>query len=227
MHKTYDQYCAVAKALDLVGARWTLLIVRELTSGPKRYSDLLGGVPGIATDVLAARLKKLEDASIIARRTLPPPAASVVYELTEAGRELTPVLRELAKWGLQFLGKRKGESFHIDWLSHWLHVMFRADRAIDTTLVLQFESGGEAMHARIENGEMHTASGPADAADVIIAGDMSTLAQAAHDRAASDDAIAKGRMKVTGKKQDVKKVLEILGLKEPRTSGAASSQLAG
>ncbi|HEX2833870.1 MAG TPA: winged helix-turn-helix transcriptional regulator [Thermoanaerobaculia bacterium] len=216
MQKTYDQYCAVAKALDLVGERWTLLLVRELTSGAKRYSDLLGGTPGIATDVLAARLRKLEESGVIARRTLPPPAASVVYELTESGRALTPVLRELAKWGLQFLGKRKGEAFHIDWLAHWLHVMFRSDRAQNTTLVLQFESGGEAMHARIENGAMETHAGPADVADVIIAGDMSTLAQAAHDRAASDEALARGRMRVTGKKQDVKKVLEVLGLKEPR-----------
>src|SRR5690349_17975279 len=105
--KTYDQYCAVAKALDLVGERWTLLLVRELMSGPKRYSDLLAGTPGIATDVLAARLKKLEESSLIARRTLPPPAASVVYELTESGVALQPVLRELAKFGLPFLGKRK------------------------------------------------------------------------------------------------------------------------
>ncbi len=214
--KTYDQYCAVAKALDLVGERWTLLLVRELTSGPKRYSDFLAGVPGIATDVLASRLKKLEDAGVVARRTLPPPAASVVYELTEAGRGLAPVLRELAKWGLQFLGKRKGEAFHIDWLAQWLHVMFRPERASDTNLVLQFENGGEAMHARIADGALKTASGAADAPDVTIAGDMSTLAQAAHDRVAADEAIAKGRMKVTGAKKDVRRVLEVLGLKDPR-----------
>jgi DNA-binding HxlR family transcriptional regulator len=216
--KTYDQYCAVAKALDLVGERWTLLLVRELTSGPKRYSDFLAGSPGIATDVLAARLKKLEDSGLIIRRTLPPPAASVVYELTEAGRGLTPVLRELAKWGLQFLGKRKGESFHIDWLAHWLHVMFRPERAADTTLVLQFEHGGEALHARIANGILQTISGPAEHADVIIAGDIGTLGQAAHDRAAAEEAIAKGRMRVTGAKKDVRRVMEILGLKEPRVS---------
>jgi DNA-binding HxlR family transcriptional regulator/putative sterol carrier protein len=219
MQKSYDHYCAVAKALDLVGERWTLLLVRELTSGAKRYSDLLSGTPGISTDLLAARLKKLEDNRIIIRRTLPPPAASVVYELTESGRELTPVLRELAKWGIQFLGKRKGEAFHIDWLAHWLHVMFRPERA-DTTLILQFESGGDAMHARIANGVMETHAGPADAADVIVAGDMSTLAQAAHDRAASDEALAKGRLRVTGKKQDVKKMLEILGMKEPKVAAS-------
>jgi len=211
--KTYDQYCAVAKALDLVGERWTLLLVRELMSGPKRYSDLLAGTPGIATDVLAARLKKLEESSLIARRTLPPPAASVVYELTESGVALQPVLRELAKFGLPFLGKRKGESFHIDWLAHWLHVMFRPERAGDTTLTLMFESGGDAMHARIADAQLETFSGPATDADVIIAGDMSTLAQAAQDRAAANEALAKGKMKVTGAKSDVKRYLEMFGLK--------------
>lgn len=211
--RTYDHYCAVAKALDLVGERWTLLLVRELAGGPMRYTDLIAGVPGIATDVLAARLRKLEESGIVERRTLPPPAASVVYELTDAGRGLTPVLRELAKWGMQFLGKRKGEAFRIEWLAHWLHVMFRPERAAGTTLVLQFESGGEAIHARVADGTLETRLGPAENPDVVVAGDMTTLALASHDRAAADDALAKGRMKVTGAKKDVKRMLEVLGMK--------------
>jgi DNA-binding HxlR family transcriptional regulator len=84
--KSYGQWCSVAKALDVVGERWSLLLVRELFDGPKRYVDLLDGSPGISTDVLAARLRDLEEAGVVQRRTLPPPAASKVYELTDRGR---------------------------------------------------------------------------------------------------------------------------------------------
>jgi DNA-binding HxlR family transcriptional regulator len=89
----------MAHALDLVGDRWSLLVIRELMHGPKRYTDLVDGLPGIGTNILAARLRDLEQADVVARRTLPPPAASKVYELTDYGRELRPAMRELALWG--------------------------------------------------------------------------------------------------------------------------------
>jgi len=95
--KRYDQYCPIACSLSLVGERWTLLVVRELMEGPKRYTDLVDGLPGIGTNILAARLKDLESAGIVTKQKLPPPAASTVYELTAAGRSLKPVLHELAR----------------------------------------------------------------------------------------------------------------------------------
>src|SRR5919204_4483451 len=104
MRKHYDQYCPVAHALDLVGDRWALLVVRELMHGPKRYTDLVDHLPGMGTNSLAARLRELEATGIVSRRTLPPPAASRIYELTEYGRALGPVLRELAVWGARSLG---------------------------------------------------------------------------------------------------------------------------
>src|SRR5919206_636940 len=104
MSKHYDQYCPVAHALDLVGERWALLVVRELMPGPKRYTDLADHLPGIGTNILAARLRDLETCGVVTKRTLPPPAASRVYELTEYGRALRPVLRELAMWGARSLG---------------------------------------------------------------------------------------------------------------------------
>ena len=104
MAKRYEQYCPMAHALDLVGDRWALLVVRELMHGPKRYTDLVDHLPGIGTNILAARLRDLEGHGIVARRTLPPPAASKVYELTDYGRELRPALRELALWGARSLG---------------------------------------------------------------------------------------------------------------------------
>jgi DNA-binding HxlR family transcriptional regulator len=104
MKKRYDQYCPVAHALDLVGERWALLVVRELMHGPKRYTDLAEHLPGIGTNILAARLRDLEACGIVTKRRLPPPAASRVYELTDYGRELRSVMRELALWGARSLG---------------------------------------------------------------------------------------------------------------------------
>src|SRR5712691_3728539 len=97
--RSYNQYCALARALDVVGERWTLLLVRELLLGPRRYKDLLDGLPGIGTNLLADRLKHLEDAGMIRRVVLPPPAGSAVYELTELGRRLEPAVFELGRWG--------------------------------------------------------------------------------------------------------------------------------
>src|SRR5262249_28236453 len=100
--KHYGQACAIARALDVVGERWSLLLVRELTFGPRRYRDLATGLPGIPSNVLAARLKDLQAAGVIARRTLPAPTDVTVYELTRAGRALQPVLHELLDWGLRY-----------------------------------------------------------------------------------------------------------------------------
>lgn len=97
--RSYDQHCAAARALDLVGDRWTLLVVRELLAGPRRYTDLHADLPGVSTDMLAGRLKDMEGAELVTRRRLPPPASAFVYELTPRGRELLPVLRTLAAWG--------------------------------------------------------------------------------------------------------------------------------
>jgi DNA-binding HxlR family transcriptional regulator len=108
MTKRYDQYCPMAHALDLVGERWSMLIVRELMRGPKRYTDLVDGLGGIGTNVLAARLRDLESHGIVTRATLPPPAASRVYQLTEYGRGLRPAMRELALWGARSLGPPSG-----------------------------------------------------------------------------------------------------------------------
>jgi len=100
--KRYSQVCPLARALDVVGERWSLLVIRELMPGPRRYSDLLDGLPGIGTNVLADRLRNLQDHAIVTRHTLPPPAAVTVYELTEAGRELGPSLAALRRWGARY-----------------------------------------------------------------------------------------------------------------------------
>ncbi|MEU6630113.1 helix-turn-helix domain-containing protein [Streptomyces parvus] len=105
--RSYDQFDATARALDSVGDRWTLLIVRELLGGPRRYTDLHADMPGVSTDVLASRLKDMEQSGLALRRKLPPPSAASVYELTERGLGLLPVLTALAEWGAPALAERR------------------------------------------------------------------------------------------------------------------------
>jgi DNA-binding HxlR family transcriptional regulator len=114
--KRYEQYCPMAHALDLVGDRWALLVIRELMHGPKRYTDLVDGLHGIGTNILAARLKALEAAGLVERRKLPPPAASNVYELTPTGQGLRPVLHELARFGARLMGPPPLDALNPGWL---------------------------------------------------------------------------------------------------------------
>jgi DNA-binding HxlR family transcriptional regulator len=190
----------VAKALDVVGERWSLLLVRELFDGPKRYVDLLDGSPGISTDVLAARLRDLEEAGVVRRRTLPPPAASKVYELTDRGRELGPVLTSLAKWGMQLLGtKDDDEAFRPQWLATGLRGMLRPSRAKDVTLDIDFELGsGAPVRIHVEDGRLRTDADASDAADVLVRSDLPTLAALADGSLPVDDALADGRLVLEG-----------------------------
>lgn len=125
--KGYRQFCAVSRALDVIGDRWAMLIIRELGLGPRRYTDLLGGLPGLGSSVLTARLRELEDANLVARRRLPPPAAATVYELTNDGEDLRPAIDALARWGLRLLDRpQPGEAIRACWLTYSLAVSMRA-----------------------------------------------------------------------------------------------------
>lgn len=115
--RSYDHYCPLSRALDVVGERWTLLIVRELLAGPRRYTDLHADLPGVSTDVLASRLKELERDGLVTRRKLPPPAAASVYELTPRGAGLLPALTALAEWGAEDLPSEPGPTDAIR--DHW------------------------------------------------------------------------------------------------------------
>ena len=162
MKKHYDQYCPIAHALDLVGERWALLIVRELIYGPKRYTDLAESLPRIGTNILAARLKDLEACGIVAKRRLPPPAASQVYELTPYGVALKPVIRELAVWGIRSVGPPElDDRLAPDWLVHALDMVFAPVAPAGS---FEFRIGADV--ASLSDGEVRAA--PADQPDVVV-----------------------------------------------------------
>jgi DNA-binding HxlR family transcriptional regulator len=166
MVRRYEQYCPMAHALDLVGDRWALLVVRELMHGPKRYTDLVEHLHGIGTNILAARLRDLEAHGVVARRTLPPPAASKVYELTDYGRELRPAMRELALWGARSLGPpTMTDELFEGWLSNAMDIVM-ATRAPAGRF--EFRAGGSEI-ASLVDGEV--LDGPIDDADVVVEGD--------------------------------------------------------
>ena len=167
--KHYDQYCPVAHALDVVGDRWALLVVRELMLGPKRYTDLADGLPGIGTNILAARLRDLEAAGVVTKKTLPPPAASRVYDLTDYGRALKPVIRELALWGAQSLGPPTAEDeLFPGWLLNPIEMILAP---LAPAGRFEFRAGDEI--ASLVDGVAH--AGPIDDPDVVVGGDAAGL----------------------------------------------------
>jgi DNA-binding HxlR family transcriptional regulator len=167
--KHYDQYCPVAHALDVVGDRWALLVVRELMLGPKRYTDLADGLPGIGTNILAARLRDLEAAGVVTKKTLPPPAASRVYDLTDYGRALKPVIRELALWGAQSLGPPTAEDeLFPGWLLNPIEMILAP---LAPAGRFEFRAGDEI--ASLVDGVAH--AGPIDDPDVVVEGDAAGL----------------------------------------------------
>jgi DNA-binding HxlR family transcriptional regulator len=165
MAKRYEQYCPMAHALDLVGDRWALLIIRELMHGPRRYTDLVDRLPGIGTNILAARLRDLEGHGVVARRTLPPPAASKVYELTDYGRELRPAMRELALWGARSLGPpTEREELFEGWLANALDIVIAS---VAPKGRFEFRAGPEV--ASLVDGEV--LSVPIEDPDVVVTGE--------------------------------------------------------
>src|SRR5690242_11984031 len=170
--RSYGQYCSVAKALDLVGDRWTLLIIRELLlRGACRYTDLLHGVPGIATNLLGDRLRTLEQQGIVSRRQAPPPVATSLFELTERGRELRPILRQLGEWGAPLMREAaEQDAFR----SHWLALpveMFLAERAPEgAPLKIAVRTADEPMVIETVDGAVRIRPGSVEDPDLVLEG---------------------------------------------------------
>lgn len=200
--RSYDQFCAGARALDAVGDRWTLLIVRELLAGPRRYTDLHADLPGVSTDVLASRLKDMEQGGLATRRKLPPPAAASVYELTERGQGLLPVLAALAEWGAPALTERRPTDAV---RAHWFALPLL--RALDG---LGGPAGDGVLDVHLDEGEFHVRTGarapgsavygdgPAAHADARIALDAELCLALGRGETTFAEAVGDGRIEVSG-----------------------------
>ncbi|MFD7977690.1 winged helix-turn-helix transcriptional regulator [Streptomyces sp. NPDC059071] len=197
--RSYDQYCAAARALDAVGDRWTLLIVRELLAGPRRYTDLHADLPGVSTDMLAGRLKDMEGAELVTRRRLPPPVSAYVYELTERGRELLPVLRALAAWGAPALGEpRPTDAVR----AHWFAIPLLDALAGLGAKVVQVTLDEGEFHVRAEaGGQPSYGEGPAADAEVRLRTDAATCRALADGELTLAEAVETGRAELRDEAQ--------------------------
>lgn len=207
--RDYGQYCALARALELIGGRWALLIVRDLLTGPKRFTDLAEGLPGIPTNVLSARLRELEEAGIIQRRLKPRPATGVAYELTEWGRELEDPLTRLGFWAARTLGEPEpGEHFNISALAVALRGAFDAERAKAMARTFELRIDGKSIAMRVEHGSLDCA--PTVTKDAtVIEGTAPAIAELMTGRATFDDAVKAGRVRVQGSRTDARRFFDV------------------
>jgi DNA-binding HxlR family transcriptional regulator len=196
--REYGQFCGLARALEIVGERWALLIVRDLLVGPKRYTDLRRGLPRIPTNILAARLKELEQAGVVQRRLLPRPAGSIVYMLTDYGRDLEDAVLHLGRWGARSLGEpRPDEIVTPDSLVTALRTTFRPEAADGLDAGYELWVGDTVVHARVRDGAVEVAAGGLPGADLVIeTGPVIKALMAAEISPA--EAIANGSVRLTG-----------------------------
>ncbi|MFE0207751.1 winged helix-turn-helix transcriptional regulator [Streptomyces sp. NPDC058985] len=199
--RSYDQYCSAARALDAVGDRWTLLIVRELLAGPRRYTDLHADLPGVSTDVLASRLRDMEREGLTARRRLPPPGAAYVYELSARGQELLPVLEALGAWGAGELGERRPtDALRAHWFALPLLRALREAGAAQGLVEVRLEEGDFHLYAgpRGDDGSVY-GDGPAPAEpDARLVLDAGTCAALSRGETGLREAVREGLVEVTG-----------------------------
>jgi DNA-binding HxlR family transcriptional regulator/putative sterol carrier protein len=198
--RSYNQFCPAAHALDVIGERWTLLAIRELLGGPKRYTDLRDGLPGIGPNVLAERLRSLVRHGVVRKRRLPPPAASTVYELTELGAELRPVLRGLFEWGLHLLDAPNGDETIK--ASYWLPALEAAARGkpvpADLVETYEFRIGGEIVTVAAADGVIEAREGAAASADLTVHTDAATFARLGRGEISAAQAFEDGRLTFEG-----------------------------
>jgi len=218
--RTYGDPCGIARALDVIGERWALLVSRELLLGPKRFTDLRAGLPNLGPDVLAQRLRELEQAGVVRRATLPPPAGSRVYELTAWGRELEPVLLALGRWGSRADLRPGGATLSADALVIALKTLFEPSTAggLDATYELQL--GEHAFRLSVADGRLHVTRGNGDGADARISTDPGTLAQLLWHAGTLAEAQRSGRLELDGDRRLVARFLRLFPPSEPALASA-------
>jgi|SRR5215207_2306080 len=209
---TYRDRCGVARALDLVGERWALLVVRELLLGPKRFTDLRAGLPHVSADVLSQRLRELEESGVVRRRTLAPPAAARVYELTERGRELEPVVLALGRWGSAAPFPPGDAELGVDAFVIALKTLFDPTAAAGSAGHYELRLGDQSFRAELADGRLEVTRGAAQDPDAVIESDPGTLSAVLwHDREL-EEAERSGAVKITGSRRAVTRFLRLFPL---------------
>ena len=217
--KRYHQYCPVAHALDLIGDRWALLIVRELMLGQRRYTDLADALPGIGTNILAGRLRHLEGAGVVRRTKLPPPAAVTVYELTPDGRALDSVLHSLAQWGGRTMGSPQAGDC---WSTYAVHMRFRPEAAVDGTYEIRFVDG-EVISLDVSDGELTAMRGEASEPRLVIEAEPASLHALIEGVESVESVLAGGGMRLlTGTEADLAALVGMFAPDEARAAAAAA-----
>jgi DNA-binding HxlR family transcriptional regulator/putative sterol carrier protein len=219
----YQQYCALARALDVVGNRWTLLIIRELRPGPRRFTDLVDGLPGISRKLLTERLRDLERDGVITRRQLPPPIARQVYELTEEGRDLATAMAPLIAWGARRLGERRpGEFFSPRGPAVAMVGLADRDAAKGVRETYQYVAGDEAFYFVVDDGSIELHDGRTEDAAVVVTMDEDTWANVASGRMTTSSAVAAGALTVAGDPQARERLRRIFSRRHMLSSARAA-----
>src|ERR1700754_2713575 len=217
--RTYGDGCGIAHALDLLGERWALLVVRELLLGPKRFTDLRDGLPGVSPNVLSQRLRELEQAGVVHRRRLPPPAASSVYQLTDWGRELKPLLITLGTWALRSPSFPRGVPVGTDSVILALSTFFDPNRAGDLRARYELRLGENTFDVRVADGAIDVRRGAAGEADATIETDVDTWRGLIWDDRELPEALGAGDIAIDGDADAVTRLLTLFPQPEAAPSG--------
>jgi DNA-binding HxlR family transcriptional regulator len=222
--RTYGEACRFAYALDLVGERWALLIVRELLLGPKRFTDLREGLPHASTNILSDRLRELEHSAIVRRAKLPPPAASYVYELTEWGRELEPVVTKLGAWGARSPIPPNSQEIGPDSIVLALRSLFDAEAAGDLSATYEVRIGENRFRVEVTDGKVDLKRGATEQPEVTLTTpDAPTMAAVLTADLPLEDALSSSALQIDGSKQAAKRFLRLFPMPEPCHCGESAA----
>ena len=213
--RSYDDPCGIARALDVVGERWALLVVRELLLGPKRFTDLRAGLPHVGPDVLSQRLRELKEAGILQRRTLAPPAASKVYELTARGAALEPVILALGRWGSVAPFPADHGALGVDAFALALKTVFEPAVATDVTARVALRVSGESFAVTVEDGRLELVRGEPVAPDLTLTSDTGTLAAILWHAGSLDAALSTRQVTIEGSRRLARRFLACFPLAQP------------
>lgn len=213
--RTYDEGCAAAHALDLVGERWALLVVRELLLGPKRFTDLRAGLPHVSPNVLSQRLRDLEAIGVVGRHKLPPPAASQVYELTPWGMQLEPIIMALGRWGSRSPDMPFAAPTSVNSLIIALRTMFDSQAAEALEANYELRLGEERFYARVTDGELEIVRGSPEQPEVIIESDTETMKGLVFGGQPLAEALRAEKLSIKGDRRLVERFMGIFRLPDP------------